>query len=216
MSNGVSCGQCGEPITGEPPGLDRAQRQPCPKCGSTDRTSPMTASITISSSLTAHATVVTYPETLLAVARWLIDEGQFGIAIVVVHMACEIATERSLSEAFKTKGISYLEDSVMEFVSGHNLATNRIRKLYTALTEDHVEKAAFWQECKKSAERRNKIVHSTITVTKAEAEDSPEVQAVFCRRRHRPRRPRSPRSDPAVPRRRWGPEIKFHHVPGGT
>src|SRR5262249_12683794 len=89
MSNGVSCGQCGEPITGEPPGLDRAQRQPCPKCGSTDRTSPMTASITISSSLTAHATVVTYPETLLAVARWLIDEGQFGIAIVVVHMACE-------------------------------------------------------------------------------------------------------------------------------
>jgi len=172
MSNGVSCGQCGEPITGEPPGLDRAQRQPCPKCGSTDRTSPMTASITISSSLTAHATVVTYPETLLAVARWLIDEGQFGIAIVVVHMACEIATERSLSEAFKTKGISYLEDSVMEFVSGHNLATNRIRKLYTALTEDHVEKAAFWQEFKKSAERRNKIVHSTITVTKAEAEDS--------------------------------------------
>jgi hypothetical protein len=53
-----------------------------------------------------QATVITYPQKLLTLAGRLIDEGEFGIAIVVAHMACEIATERSLSEAFVAKGIS--------------------------------------------------------------------------------------------------------------
>jgi hypothetical protein len=34
----------------------------------------------------------------------------------------------------------------MEFVNGHNLATEKIRKLYTALTGDEVQKAVFWQK----------------------------------------------------------------------
>jgi len=87
-------------------------------------------------------------------------------------MACEIATERSLAEAFVTKGISDLEDSVMEFVNGRNLATERIRKLYTALTGDEVQKAAFWQEFKKSAERRNGIIHAGVLAGPTEAEKS--------------------------------------------
>jgi hypothetical protein len=35
-----------------------------------------------------------------------------------------------------------------------------------------VEKAPFWGKFKQSAERRNKIVHSVVTVTKADAEQS--------------------------------------------
>ena len=170
----IICGQCGEPIPGKLPDLPMAQRKPCPKCGSTTRTStineipPMTGS----SSLTAQATIVTYPQRLLSVARKLIDDGEFGIAVVVAHIACEIATERSLSEAFVTRGIPYLEDSVTEFLSGYNLANDRLQKLYTALTGDEVEKAGFWQRFKESAARRNKIVHSVIPVTKVEAEKS--------------------------------------------
>jgi hypothetical protein len=126
----------------------------------------------IQSSVTVDATVITYPQKLLTLARRLIDDGEFGIAVVVAHMACEIATERTLTEAFVSKGIPYLEDSVTDLFSGYNLANNRIRKLYTALTGDEVEKAPFWQKFKLSAERRNKIAHSSITVTKAEAEES--------------------------------------------
>jgi hypothetical protein len=64
----------------------------------------------------------------------LIDDGEFSIAVVVSHMACEVAVERAFNEAFPAKGLSYLEDPVMAFVSGHNLATDRICNLYTALT----------------------------------------------------------------------------------
>jgi hypothetical protein len=42
-----------------------------------------------------EAEVVTYPQNLFSLARTLIDEGRFSIAVIVAHMACEIATERS-------------------------------------------------------------------------------------------------------------------------
>jgi hypothetical protein len=172
--NKVICGQCGEPITDEAPGLDIAKRKPCPKCGSTKRTCEVEASMTISSSVTVDTTVITYPQKLLNLARRLIDDGEFAIAVVVAHIACEIATERSLTEAFTVKGIPHLEEAVTDLFSGNNLANKRIRKLYTALTGDQIEKAAFWEQFKKSASRRNDIAHSsvTVTVTKAEAEDS--------------------------------------------
>ena len=172
MSDNVTCGQCGEPITGENPGLDVAQRKPCPKCGSTRRTYGVEISLAVSSSVAAEATVITYPQKLLTLAQRLIDDGEFGIAVVVAHMACEIATERTLSEAFIAKGIPYLEDSVTDLLSGYNLANPRIRKLYTALTGDEVENATFWQKFKQSAERRNKMAHTAITVTEAEAKES--------------------------------------------
>jgi hypothetical protein len=173
MSGGMICGQCGAPITGEVPGLDPAQRKPCLKCGSTSRNyGAEIPPITISSLVTAQATVVTYPQKLLSLARRLIDEGEFGVAVVVAHMACEIATERTLSEAFAAKGIPDLEVAVRDFFSGNSLGNDRIRKLYTALTGDDIAKAPFWQKFKLSAQKRGSIAHSSITVTKAEAEDS--------------------------------------------
>ena len=173
MSDEVNCGQCGALILGEPPSLPLAQRKPCPTCGSTTRSYKMVATMSMPSSVTLDAVVITYPQKLLSLARKLIDDnGEFGIAIVVAHMACEIATERTMSEAFAAKGVSYLEDSVTDFLNGYSLANNRVRKLYTALTGDQVEKASFWQAFKTSAERRNKIVHSTIPVTKPDAEES--------------------------------------------
>jgi hypothetical protein len=61
---------------------------------------------------------------------------------------------------------------VTDLLSGYNLANPRIRKLYTALTGDDLANAPFWQAFKASAERRNKIVHSSVAVTKADAEES--------------------------------------------
>jgi len=125
-----------------------------------------------SASVSVQTTVITYPQKLLSLARRLIDEDEHAIAIIVVHMACEIATERTLSEAFAAKGVPYLEDPVTDLFSGNNLGNERIRKLYTALTGDQVEQAAFWQKFKQSSKLRNKIAHSSIAVSKQEAEDS--------------------------------------------
>jgi hypothetical protein len=117
----------------------------------------------------AQAGVVTYPQRLMNIAQSLIDdEGQFSFAVVVAHTACEIATERSLDEAFVAKGISdRLQDWVKSFNYGYNLGSHRIRGLYTALTEDEPQKEhAFWQKFKASVERRNSIVHNGALLAK--------------------------------------------------
>ena len=163
------CGACGEPIIGEDP----AQRKPCPKCGSTSRKFGLSLHVTSSSSVTVQAEVVTYPQRLIAMARSLIDEGQFSFAVVVSHTACEIATERSLYEAFAAKGLQDLQDWVQSLNYGYNLANDRIRRLYTALTGDEIQKEQpFWSKFKKSADRRNRIVHKGVIVEKPDAEES--------------------------------------------
>jgi hypothetical protein len=82
------------------------------------------------SQFTAQAKVVTYPQRLMNIARSLIDEGQYSFAVVVAHTACEIATERSLDEAFVAKGISdHLQDWVKSLNYGYNLGNKRIRRL---------------------------------------------------------------------------------------
>jgi hypothetical protein len=116
--------------------------------------------------------LISYPRILMDVARGLIDQGQFSIAVVVVHMACEVATEQKFSEAFRTKGINYLQESVTDLLNGYSLGNDRIRNLFVALTGDEVQKAAFWAKFKESATRRNKIMHEGLTVDKAAAEDS--------------------------------------------
>jgi hypothetical protein len=116
--------------------------------------------------------VTSYPRILMNLARSLIDEGQFSIAVVVVHMACEVATEQKLSEAFRTRGINYLQDPVTDLINGYNLGNDRIRNLYVALTGDEVHKAVFWLKFKESTSRRNKIAHEGLTVDKAAADDS--------------------------------------------
>ncbi|MFY9726256.1 MAG: hypothetical protein WAJ87_12240 [Bryobacteraceae bacterium] len=115
---------------------------------------------------------IPYPQRLLEVAQSLIDQSEFSIAVVVAHMACEVATERSLSESIARKGLQYLEEPLLDFLSGYNLASDRIRKLYSALTGDTVQNASFWQKFKASATRRNEIVHAGAIVGKAEAEES--------------------------------------------
>jgi hypothetical protein len=120
----------------------------------------------------ANPAVVPYSETLLAKSQEWISLGEFGIAVVVAHMACEIEAERAISRAFSDKGVEFLEDAVSGFYSGSNLADDRIRKLYNALTGKEIHNEAFWQAFKKSATRRNDVVHKGATVTKADAEAS--------------------------------------------
>jgi hypothetical protein len=101
------------------------------------------------------------------------DTAPFSVLPLVGRQAEEYPRPReSLSLAFLTKGIPDLEDPVMEFVNGHNLATKKIRKLCRALTGDEVQKTVFWPKFKESAARRNHIIHAGAHAGKAEAEES--------------------------------------------
>jgi hypothetical protein len=120
----------------------------------------------------AVAVVITYPEVLLTTSQRLIAEGEFSIAVVVAHMACEIGAERALLRAFAGKDIGYLEESIEDLLPGYNLANDRVRNLYNAVTGSELQKQSFWQAFKESATRRNQAVHKGKIVTKAEAEAS--------------------------------------------
>ncbi len=170
MAEGIFCKDCGASIDQE--SNDPARREPCPLCGSFARQAHLEAISVVSVRGGATATVIPYAETLLAKAHELIARGDFSIAVVVTHMACEIAAERAISQAFAEKSIEYLEQSVLEFLSGYNLATKRIRNLYNAVTGKRIQDQPFWQAFTESAARRNDTVHGGTIVTKQEAEES--------------------------------------------
>ncbi len=168
MPDSFTCGGCGAQVT-EPPGT------PCPKCRSTHRTVSVEAKVTlpIGATVQAQAEVTTYPQSLLSFAKGLIDQGQFGIAVVVALMACEVATERSITEAIAAKGLQHLEPAIRRSLNGYSLNNDRVRKWYTTLTGDDIAKSApFWSDFKSSAKRRNDIIHRGILPGKAEAEQS--------------------------------------------
>lgn len=165
-------------------GCDRAiddeasdNRKPCPACGSTGRRYSLTLSgaLTVTSSLKAELQVKRYPEVLLDTARQLIERQEFGVATVVVHMACEVATDHALSGLFKANGVGHLEESVGEFLNGFNLANQKLRGLYNSLSREAIEQQPFWHGFVDSARRRNGIMHKGARATEAEARESLRV-----------------------------------------
>jgi len=173
MDDSVFCDNCGTLINGEPTD-NPAQRKPCPKCGSLGRGFNMKAATGVYT-LTGHDVdliYISYPEKLLTAAQELIEKGEFSIAVVVAHMACEISVDRAISRAFKAKGIDYLQQPVEDLLPSYNLANVRIQNLYNAATGGEIQKQPFWQQFKESATRRNKAVHEGKIATKAEAEAS--------------------------------------------
>jgi len=169
MAESTACGNCGETLT-EPASTPVEKRQPCPKCGSTRRnfSVELTASVTASASVTA--TVVTYPNALLTIAQSLINQGHFNIAIVTSHMACEVAAERAFDAEYAAKNLEPLGEAVDGLMNGHNLANDKHRKLYNALTGTELEKQSFWPRFKSASEKRNSIVHKGGHANKVEAE----------------------------------------------
>jgi hypothetical protein len=166
----IFCANCGNVITGESESGAPEYRKPCPNCGSTSRKFSVKLSATLHAIATVSATVTTYPEVLLSVARSLIDASQHSVAVVVAHMACEVATERALGAAFAKRGLQDLEEAIGELLNGYNLANDKNTKLYNALTGQSIEQEAFWPEFKKSAKLRNHIMHAGQIATAAQAE----------------------------------------------
>ena len=171
MSESTACGNCGEPLT-ESANTPVESRQPCPKCGSMRRSfsEEMTVSLTVSGSVTP--TVITYPQALLTIAKSLVDQDLFNIAIVTSHLACEVAAERAFDAAYAAKKLEPLGEAVDGLMNGHNLANEKHRKLYNALTGTGLEKEPFWSRFKIASEKRNAIVHKGGQANKKEAEDA--------------------------------------------
>jgi hypothetical protein len=120
----------------------------------------------------AGARVIAYPEALLATAWRLIADGEFGVAVIVAHMACEISVERALSRAYEGKDTGFLGESAQEMLPCYDLANDRVRNLYNAVTRKEIQEQSFWDAFKESASRKSQAVREGSALTKAEAEAS--------------------------------------------
>jgi hypothetical protein len=113
--------------------------------------------------ITSVATIIAhhnYPMQLLEAAHEMIKRQQHEVAVVTSQMACEICAERVFRAYFKAKNVEYLEDSVEDLMPSYNLANDKVRRLYTVLTDDPIHQMHFWAEYKIMVSIRNKAIHA--------------------------------------------------------
>ena len=171
--SGAVCTFCGQRITGESP----EQPNPCEYCSSLAGGYPHLVILTeaIAGSAVGYVEGATYPQILLSIARFLLgknDDKLCGLATIMAHLACEVAVERSLSDSFARKGIQSLEETVADILNGHNLANDKVRRLYTSLTGDEIQEQPFWGNFLRSAKRRDNIIRKGLIVGRTDAEES--------------------------------------------
>ena len=171
-----ACTFCGQPVTGESP----VQPNPCEYCNSPSGGYPHSVILTdtLPGSAVGRAEGATNPQILMSIARYLLDRNDdkvCGIATILVHLACEVAIERTLSDAFARKGIPSLEEPVAEILNGYNLADDKIRKLYASLTGDEIQDRPFWGNFVRSAKRRDNVIRKGWIVGRPDAEESFEA-----------------------------------------
>jgi hypothetical protein len=116
---------------------------------------------------------------LLAFARQKATEGEYQIAVVLAHAACEWHTESALGSLIKLKGAELLGDVAMSFIGDSiTLSDRRVRKLYGALTGDYpaghpdpkTAAAAWWPEWVMGRELRHAVAHRGKQVTQPMAD----------------------------------------------
>jgi len=168
----VACGKCGTVLYGESSSGAASERKPCPCCGSTTRSFSVRVSSHIKPSGTVQAEVITYPQALLENAKHLITTKQYNDALVIAHMACEIAAERAFAKALAKKRHKTAKETGVDLPTGYNLADERTREQYTAVTGDNIQDQPFWQGFVQFVDLRNQIVHGRKSVSRAEAEAS--------------------------------------------
>jgi hypothetical protein len=105
-------------------------------------------------------------------AEQVCEDGYHEAAIVMAHTACEVCTAAILTEALRAKGVEPLADPIDELLTSYNLANNKVRNLYVALTGHCIQDERFWSKFKECASKRNKVVHRGHSATADEARQS--------------------------------------------
>jgi hypothetical protein len=111
-----------------------------------------------------------YPSELLHASRQMMATGRHEVSIVVAQMACEVCAERVLRVVFRQRGLAFLEEAVEDLLPSYNLANDKVRRIYVALTEDPIHQQYFWSEYKTMVALRNKAVHAGSRVQESQAQ----------------------------------------------
>jgi hypothetical protein len=112
---------------------------------------------------------------LLEISKELLRQKYYGAALVIAQTACEVFVEVAIATILKSKGLESLDQSLKDFVQNYNLANQRNRKLYVALSEDNIQRESFWNKYVTMVKLRHDVVHKGKQVTAQEGKDSFEV-----------------------------------------
>jgi hypothetical protein len=156
--------------------------QPCPACGSIKQNIAIEVPVEgmrLRGEI-GNVRIVDYPHVLLQEAETLIQHSQYGAAVMVAHIACEITVRQALSRALKLKGASVVEDPVLQLFNGYSLWADGEKRFYKAVTGDEkLTKEKFWKSYGESVQRRNAYAHKGIQGGEAEARESLKACTAF-------------------------------------
>lgn len=176
MAGQTTCASCGEPVTQD--FWDEASERltPCAKCGSTARNYSLKAEpgLYYLSGSDVKFDVVRNTEILLQSAQRLFDSGEYSVAVVVAHTACEVGVERIIAQCFARSNIPQAAEPVNDLLNGYNVKNPRVSKLFNALTGKKVaeDTKTIWEKFGESVKRRNSAVHAGKQPTRDEAQES--------------------------------------------
>lgn len=111
-----------------------------------------------------------YPSQLIDASSQMLFSKKFEISLVTAQMACEVCTERVIRAFLVSKNLSFLHNSISELLPSYNLSNDKVRKLYSSITDDLIQQQHFWSEYKTLVSLRNKAVHGGSRIQESQAQ----------------------------------------------
>ncbi len=138
----------------------------------------------------ATASVVRFQERILDAARYIstsptAGDPAFAASVIIAQTACEVAAQRAVEFLIDARNLGSLGEAIECYVSKYSFTDDRrLQAMWTSLTSDAIQHAAFWARYKTHVKRRNSAAHRGLDedgqqMTKAKAEDSIEVAGLF-------------------------------------
>ncbi|MGB2713516.1 MAG: hypothetical protein WBC51_05010 [Vicinamibacterales bacterium] len=108
---------------------------------------------------------------MLDVAESLVtDQRNAEIVVVTAQMACEIQIELAFAKVMAARSLGdVVAKSILDLLPSRNIANERVRRLYTALSGDSIQHQAFWPAYVELSRLRNRVIHSGARATLQEA-----------------------------------------------
>lgn len=123
-------------------------------------------------------------QVLIASARQMIEAGHHAAALITAQTAAEIVFERVIAGAIRRRAIRVLDEPLTAHFRGvYNPQSDRVRKLYVALTGDTVlVHQPWWPRYVELAKLRHKAVHEGAEVLQQDAIEMIECSVTLMRR----------------------------------
>jgi hypothetical protein len=146
QENNIVCLGCNQQTTEELLGSTIIQLGACPNCTSKNLRRIVQATFSgffeslkgVNTTVMSSFDVIAYSQLLLNEAQNLIDSGQFDMAVVVLHTACEIVTEQALFKVITDKCFLSLGKYLSILLKGYQPNDGKVQKLLKRLTSKEI------------------------------------------------------------------------------